>query len=416
MNGYENLHRLGDICEFNRGLTYKKADERVTSSNAVLRANNITLKSGELNFDEIKYIDGDISIPATKKLTADSILICTASGSKRHLGKTAFVESDLDFAFGGFMGLLTPNHGLSAKYLYWLTRSKAYTDFIASLTDGVNINNLRFNQLAEFRVPVPPLSEQQRIVAILDEAFDGIASAVAATEQNLVNARELFDSHLSNAITALDQLVPGRKLGSIVDRLTNGYVGPTRDIYVESGVPYLLARHVKRNRLNFDGRTFVSQEFNQKHKKSLLKAGDVLLVQSGHIGQSAVVPDSHEGHNCHAMIVISPMDEHLRGDFLSMYFASRTMQSRFREIRTGSTVPHLNCRDVRELQIPTPKLVEQQRLVDTIGAIESEVAHFESIYQHKLSSLTELKQSILQKAFAGELTAEPDKALAAAGL
>lgn len=77
----------------------------------------------------------------------------------------------------------------------------------------------------------------------------------------------------------------------------NGYVGPTRTIYQESGVPYLLARHVKNNRLVFDGKTFSSDEFNRRNKKSMLKAGDVLLVQSGHIGHSAVVTDDHEGHN-----------------------------------------------------------------------------------------------------------------------
>lgn len=77
----------------------------------------------------------------------------------------------------------------------------------------------------------------------------------------------------------------------------NGYVGPTRTIYQESGVPYLLARHVKNNRLVFDGKTFISDEFNRRNKKSMLKAGDVLLVQSGHIGHSAVVTDDHEGHN-----------------------------------------------------------------------------------------------------------------------
>ncbi|MEI6339545.1 MAG: restriction endonuclease subunit S, partial [Verrucomicrobiota bacterium] len=154
-----------------------------------------------------------------------------------------------------------------------------------------------------------------------------------------------------------------KRLGDVVTRLTNGFVGPTRNIYHETGIPYLLARHVRNNNLLFDGRTFITDEFNQKNKKSMLKAGDVLLVQSGHIGHSAVVTEEHEGHNCHAMIVISPVKDAITGPYLSLFFNSPDMQRGFEEIRSGSTVPHLTCGAVKELQIPVPPLAEQQRIV-----------------------------------------------------
>jgi type I restriction enzyme, S subunit len=99
-----------------------------------------------------------------------------------------------------------------------------------------------------------------------------------------------------------------KRLGDVVTRLANGFVGLTRNIHHGSGVRYLLARHVKNNRLQFDGRTFISDEFNRKNKKSMLKAGDMFFVQSGHIGHSAVVTEEHEGHNCHAMIVITAVE------------------------------------------------------------------------------------------------------------
>ena len=189
------------------------------------------------------------------------------------------------------------------------------------------------------------------------------------------------------------------RLGSIVERLTNGYVGPTRDIYLDTGVPYLLARHVKNSSLNFDGKTFVSEGFNQKNRKSILKAEDVLLVQSGHIGHSAVVPGSHEGHNCHAMIVISPIKARLSGDFLSFYFNSREMRERFAEIRTGSTVPHLNGRDVKELQIPLPTLPEQKRIVTILDEAFAGIATATANAEKNLQNARELFESHLQSAF-----------------
>jgi type I restriction enzyme S subunit len=194
-----------------------------------------------------------------------------------------------------------------------------------------------------------------------------------------------------------------KRLGDIVTRLTNGYVGPTRNIYQNQGIPYLLARHVRDNRLAFDERTFVSDEFNQKNKKSILKAGDVLLVQSGHIGHSAVVSANHEGHNCHAMIVMTPIKDALSGSYLSLFFGSFGMKKRFQEIRSGSTVPHLTCGEVRELMIPLPDLVSQQRVVGLALELEAETQHLTQIYERKLAALEELKQSLLQQAFNGEL-------------
>ena len=253
------------------------------------------------------------------------------------------------------------------------------------------------------QIPLPPFCEQQRLTSILDEAFTAITNAKEKIDKNLQNPRALFESHLQSVFTLRGSGWKEFRLGSIVKRLTNGYVGPTRNIYHDTGVPYLLARHVKNNRLTFDGKTYVSEAFNQKNKKSILKTGDVLLVQSGHIGHSAVVPPNHEGHNCHAMIVISPIVDIIDGRFLSFFFLSPSMQRQFEEMRTGSTLKHLNCRDIRELRVPLPQLAEQQRIVARLETLSYETKRLETVYQKKLSELNELKNSILQKAFTGEL-------------
>jgi type I restriction enzyme S subunit len=111
---------LGDLCDFQRGLTYKKCDEVELSENIVLRATNIDLATNQLDFSELKYISDKVAVPESKKVKKDSLLICTASGSKSHLGKAAFIEDDYGYAFGGFMGMLTPKNGLVPKYLFHL--------------------------------------------------------------------------------------------------------------------------------------------------------------------------------------------------------------------------------------------------------------------------------------------------------
>lgn len=274
---------------------------------------------------------------------------------------------------------------------------------IEELTGFTTVKHLSSKQVLGIEFPVPPLHEQQRIVIILDKAFEGIATATANAEKNLANARELFQGYLQSVFDQTGKAWHKRRLGDVVTRLTNGYVGPTRNIYINSGIPYLLARHVRANRLSFDGKTYISEDFNLKHKKSVLKAGDVLLVQSGHIGHSAVVPREHEGHNCHAMIVITPILNILTGHFLSLYFSSPQMQQKFEEIRSGSTVPHLTCGEVRELMIGLPELRVQEAIVQHALEVQQESQRLEAIYQQKLSALNELKKSILHQAFTGQL-------------
>jgi type I restriction enzyme S subunit len=292
-----------------------------------------------------------------------------------------------------------------AKYLWYFMRSSMYSNFIGSLSGGTNINNLNFRELGRLPVPLPPLEEQKRIVAVLDQTFAALDRARAHAEANLADAHELFGAALQ-AIGKHGSTVQWRKLrlGSIVRRLTNGYVGPIRNVYVDAGVPYLLARHVRNNALNFDGRTYISPEFNEKNKKSKLKAGDVLLVQSGHIGHSAVVTDDHEGHNCHAMIVISSIDEIVSGPYLSMMFNTPIMQEAFQRIRTGSTVPHLTCKMVKELMLDIPPREAQDRIMAQASTLRAQTAFAMKSYEANVSDITALRQSLLEKAFAGELT------------
>src|SRR5690606_32347717 len=177
-----------------------KKDEVDLSDNIVLRSNNVDLIKNELDFTELKYINPAIEVQENKKVKKGSLLICTANGSKSHLGKVALIDDDYNYAFGGFMGLMNPKQKLDSKFLFYLMTSDNYKKFINELSDGANINNLKFGDLGQFEIPVPPLPEQQRIVSILDDAFAAIAKAKANAEQNLKNSKELFKSYWQVAI------------------------------------------------------------------------------------------------------------------------------------------------------------------------------------------------------------------------
>jgi len=197
--------KLGEVCNFHRGLTYSKKDEVDYSSNIVLRANNIDLTTSSLTFTELKYIDQRIDIPSCKKVKKGSLLICTASGSKSHLGKVALINADYQYAFGGFMGQLTPQKSIDSKYFFYVLTSSEYKEFITRLSDGVNINNLRFDALSEFPIPLPPLPEQKSIVAKLDSLSEETKKLEAAYRQKLSEIEELKNSILHKAFTENSQ-------------------------------------------------------------------------------------------------------------------------------------------------------------------------------------------------------------------
>ncbi|MGS1120922.1 restriction endonuclease subunit S [Rhodanobacter sp. UC4436_H3] len=295
---------------------------------------------------------------------------------------------------------LTPKEGVcDSVFLYYLL------DSVDLPKRGAGQPFISKGDIQKFPIAIPSLDEQKRIVAVLDQAFAALDRARANAEANLADARQLFGAAVEAMGKRRASVQEKRlRLGSVVTRLTNGYVGPTRDIYVDMGVPYLLARHVRSNALTFDGQTYISSAFNEKHKKSKLKAGDVLLVQSGHIGHSAVVPTAHDGHNCHAMIVISPVDEVVSGPYLSMVFNTPAMQETFQRIRSGSTVPHLTCKLVKELMIDIPPREVQDEIIAEADKLRAKVEIAQKRYETDISDLAALRQSLLQKAFSGELT------------
>lgn len=391
------IKELAAVSAINYGYTESASSEPVGPR--FLRITDI--QNDGVDWESVPYCK-IAGVDTSKYRLATGDIVFARTGATT--GKSFLVNEPPDAVFASYLiRLRLLDKELLPEFVSLFFQTDGYWKSIKDGSVGSAQGGFNATKLGALSIPVPPLTEQRHLVGIIDEAFEGIAIAKAKAEKNFQNARGLFESHLQSMFTQRGKGWVERRLGDIVTRLTNGYVGPTRNIYHDSGVPYLLARHVKNNRLLFDGRTFISDEFNRKNKKSMLKAGDVLLVQSGHIGHSAVVTEEHEGHNCHAMIVISPVKDTVTGPFLSLYFNSSEMRQRFDQIRSGSTVPHLTCGAVKELMIPLPDLVTQQRLIDHSQELQTETQRLAGLYGRKLAVLDALKRSLLDKAFSGEL-------------
>ena len=181
---------FGEVVSFSRGLTYKKSDEVDYSTKVVLRSTNINVDNNSLNIDELKYLNENIEFEEEKLIKKGSILICMSNGSKKHLGKVALIEHDYKYAFGGFMGLLTPVIKINSKYLYYTLTTPKYKEYIKSLSEGANINNLKIKDIQKYIIPIFPLNEQNQIVSRLDK----LSSKVRAIEEKYQKMVEECDA------------------------------------------------------------------------------------------------------------------------------------------------------------------------------------------------------------------------------
>lgn len=163
--------RFSTVCQYIRGVVYKKSQELSQSEEKswkLLRANNITLSSNTLNFDDIKHVSSGVSVKENQKLKKNDILICAGSGSKEHIGKSAFIFEDLEYTFGGFMAVIRCVPRLLPRYFFHVLTSHIFSSYLTTSISSSTINNLSSKIMNSFQFPLPPLKVQKKIGNILD--------------------------------------------------------------------------------------------------------------------------------------------------------------------------------------------------------------------------------------------------------
>lgn len=289
-------------------------------------------------------------------------------------------------------------------FFNYYSQSTNYLDAVDAETSGTTRNRISRANLGKIAVPVPPRPEQQRIIGILDEAFDGIATAKANAEQNLQNARALFESHLQSVFTQRGEGWVEKRLGDICERVSVGHVGPTSEFYCnkEEGIPFLRSQNVRRGFLDWDGLQYVTKEFHKKLRKSQLRAGDLLFVRVGaNRGDCCSVPSDLGELNCANIVFARPTEGN--ATYLERYCDSTHGREQLLGMTTGSAQGVINTSSVAELIVPLPPPLKQKRIVDSLNEMQAETQRLESLYQRKLAALDELKKSLLHHAFSGML-------------
>lgn len=299
---------------------------------------------------------------------------------------------------------IVPGEKLNYKYLYYFLHSSVGR--LDDLGSGTTFKELAAGKLKKFEIPLAPLSEQKRIVAILDEAFAGIDAAIANTENNLANARELFESYLNSVFCDKNEEWSLFRLSDL-GRITSSK-RIFKNEYFDEGVPFLRTKEIKElaDERPISKKLFISesryQEIEEKH--GVPRAGDVLMTAIGTIGEIYVVREGDRFYFKDGNILWFKDFEGVNEYFLK--FALRSFVEHIKRLSHGSAYNALPIEKLRKYKIAIPDMDTQLSIVKNIEDMWSECQRLKSNYLRKLDVLEELKQSLLQKAFSGELTAE----------
>lgn len=391
-----SLKKLGDVCHFVRGPfggSLKKSCFK-DEGNAVYEQQHAIYNQ----FSEIRYYVDDNKFEEMKRfelLTGDLIMSCSGT-----MGKVAIVPENIKIGIINQALLkLTTSTQLDVEYLrYWMI-SDDFQDSLAKHTVGAAIKNVAsVKVLKQIEIPLPPLPEQQRIVAILDKAFTSIATAKENAEQNLLNAKELFESYLQNVFENKGDVWEKKRLDEVC-KITSKLIDPKESQYKD-------LIHIGAGNIVSEKGTLIdlktAKEENLISGKFLFDESMVLYSKIRPYLKK-IVKCEFKGLCSADIYPLVPYKDKMIQSFLYHLLSSNHFTEYAIEGSQRAGMPKVNRKHLFEYSFSLPPIKEQQQIVKKLNSLSAETKKLEGIYQQKINDLEELKKSVLEKAFKGEL-------------
>lgn len=385
-----DVKKLGEVCSFFNG----QAHEKCIDENGKYKLINSKFVSTEGR--SFKSTNSALS----PLFVNDIVMVMSDVPNGKTLAKCFVVDKDDVYTLNQRICVFR-SENFDTRFLYYqLNRNRYFLSF----DNGENQSNLRKDDILNCDLLVPPLIEQQRIVAILDEVFEAIAKAKANAEQNLKNSKELFESYLQNVFETKGEGWEEKTLAQISSMFGRGKSKhrPRNFNGLYGGdYPFIQTGDIR----NCDHYvTKYTQTYNEMGlaQSKLWPAGTICITIAANIAETGVLafdacfPDSVIG-----LVVDQKIADRDFVEYLLQFF-----KTRLQALGKGSAQANLNMGTFENELFPIPPLKQQQSIVQKLDALSLETKKLEVIYQQKINDLEELQKSVLQKAFAGELKTE----------
>jgi type I restriction enzyme S subunit len=304
--------------------------------------------------------------------------------------------------------VLRPKPGMDHRFVYYWLLTEDFTGQMESLQKGASYPAVTDGDVRAQEIPIPPLAEQQRIVGLLDEAFEGLATAKANAEKNLQNARALFESHLESVFT---QRGPGwveKSLSELCD-IKHGYAFEG-EFFSNEGEYVLLTPGNFYEHGGYRDRVEKQKYYTGEIPSDyVLTEGDLLVAMTeqaaGLLGSPILVPESDKFlHNQRLGLVTKKPGVLWTNEFFFHVFNTQQVRKAIHSSASGVKVRHTSPTKIGEVVAAFPtSFPEQKRIVMTLASLKEETQRLTRLYERKLAALEALKKSLLHQAFTGEL-------------
>ncbi|HEF9852278.1 TPA: restriction endonuclease subunit S [Campylobacter coli] len=404
--GWE-VKKLGDIAEIQIGKTPSR--------------NNIDFFQGENIWLSIRDLKSKFVSSSSEKISNEAIsktnMKVVPKGTllmsfKLTLGKTAFAECDL-YTNEAIAAIFIKNKNINKYFLDYVLKFTDLEKYVDNAVKGKTLNKQKLKQI-EILLP-KNIKEQERIVGILDESFAKIDESIKILEQDLLNLDELMQSALQKAFNPLKdnakenyKLPQGwewKSLGEISNLIQNGFAA-SKNNEIPSGYVHLRTHNISTDgNLNFDTLIKIKREFI-KEKQSFIEKNDILFNNTNStelVGKTALVTQNYNYAFSNHLTKIKLKNQY-NSKLVVFYFVLLLKNKYFEKIcHQWIGQSGINIDKLKKIQIPLPPLKEQEQITSHLDELSSHVKNLKQNYQAQIKDLQELKNSLLDKAFKGNL-------------
>ena len=401
--GWE-MKKLGDVFDIKSSKRVHKKDWK-NEGIPFYRAREVVKLSEFGKVNNELFISPELYLEYTKDKGSpkENDIIVSAVGT---LGKCYLVKKDDKFYIKDASVLwFEKTSNIESRYVDYAFKSDFILKQVFYKSMGATVGTLTISRAKNIKIPIPPLPEQKRIVSILDRTFEAIDKAKANAEQNLKNAKELFESYLQGVFENKGNDWKDKKLGEVC--VINPKKSEVNNLPKNLLVSFLPMKDlgIAQNQIN---PIITKQLSDVKGSYTYFRNEDVLLAkvtpcfENGKLGIAKNLKNEI-GFGSSEYIVFRPKNKIL-SEYIFYILSNPKFRNKGKELMFGAVgLKRLSKDYVQNFVAPLPSLDEQQQIVQKLDSLSTETKKLESIYQQKISNLEELKKSILQKAFAGEL-------------
>jgi len=387
--------RLDELTEADSPITYGVVKPGAPGDVLFIRGGD--LAGGRVLDNQLRTISRAVSDQYQRTLLRGGELLICLVGQP---GQVAVTPPSLAGAnIARQVGLIRLRSSIDAEFISYFLQSSEGQDHLGTYTGGSVQQVINLSDLRTVNVPVPPLPEQQRIVAVLDEAFSGLATVKGNAERNLQNARAIFESHLQAVFGQRGEGWDERRVSEIAKHS----LGKMLDKNKNRGEPQPYLRNINVRWFTFDLSDLLEMPFlpSEVEKYTAVK-GDVLICEGGYPGRAAIWDQDYPIYFQKALHRVRFYEQELNKWFV-YYLSVQDSSGELRQCFSGTGIQHFTGEALARFKVPVPPLAELRRHVALFDALSKETQRLTRLYERKLAALEELKKSLLHQAFNGEL-------------